>query len=396
MKRLLRISLDLLLVSVLPIAMWLVLGIIVRPEIANVFSLTYPLQFVFNIFIAIFGVGPNITARKLKDKNIVSTNLMVGMFVVVMFVATVCLNVDWYIELMSLEPEIYRDFCTYAIIWIGLVCIISIISQKLYYVGKNKASNIMNLILSLSNFILIVGLNLIMETRSAINLTLVVDVLIVLFFLLRNFEKHKFSLKLFQNIKNTSFTLIEQSCNSLTYGVGFANSFSYGKAFIDAINFETLTTDAQWDALEAVGVAAKIDFTENKFRLRKTLKNAYKLVAILLGTVAIMNVGLYWYYRPELWILLIILGIQVIDMLMTPIIMCYWSYMQIIDNKPKHNVMLFGIRTIRAVCSFIPTGFCTYIGQLLSMLARYIYAKVECRNVKVFQLNRFSKRLRGR
>ena len=55
MKRLLRISLDTLLTSTLPIIMWVLLGIIENKNISNVFTLTYPIQFIITLIISIFG-----------------------------------------------------------------------------------------------------------------------------------------------------------------------------------------------------------------------------------------------------------------------------------------------------------------------------------------------------
>lgn len=64
MKRLLRISLDTLLTSTLPIIMWVLLGIIENKNISNVFTLTYPIQFIITLIISIFGSGANINATK--------------------------------------------------------------------------------------------------------------------------------------------------------------------------------------------------------------------------------------------------------------------------------------------------------------------------------------------
>ena len=69
MKRLLQISLDTLLASTLPIIMWLLLGFIISKEISNVFSLTYPLQFFYMLFITLFAIGPNITSKKQNNVN---------------------------------------------------------------------------------------------------------------------------------------------------------------------------------------------------------------------------------------------------------------------------------------------------------------------------------------
>ena len=51
MKRLLRISFDLSLLSFIPIILWFLLGIIVDKNLINIFTLTYPLQFIYLLYI---------------------------------------------------------------------------------------------------------------------------------------------------------------------------------------------------------------------------------------------------------------------------------------------------------------------------------------------------------
>ena len=78
MKRLLQISLDTLLISILPIIMWIILGFIITKEISNVFSLTYPLQFFYMIFVSLFAIGPNITSKKNNNEDVVYSNMLFG------------------------------------------------------------------------------------------------------------------------------------------------------------------------------------------------------------------------------------------------------------------------------------------------------------------------------
>ena len=47
MKRLLQIGLDTLLLSIIPIIIWNIVGIVFEKNLATVFALTYPVQFVF-------------------------------------------------------------------------------------------------------------------------------------------------------------------------------------------------------------------------------------------------------------------------------------------------------------------------------------------------------------
>lgn len=135
MKRLLRISLDTLLTSTLPIIMWILLGIIVNKNITNVFTLTYPIQFIMGLLVSIFGIGANINAVKSKRNNLVDSNIILGCFVGGILTFILCVNVDTYIEFMSMEVNIYKVFCIYSFI---LLNITTSISEVILYERKQK------------------------------------------------------------------------------------------------------------------------------------------------------------------------------------------------------------------------------------------------------------------
>ena len=99
-----------------------------------------------------------------------------------------------------------------------------------------------------------------------------------------------------------------------------------------------------------------------------------------------MNLTLYWYFKPHIKTLLIILFVQIIDMLFDPMKTMKLNYLQINDNSSKHNIAYIVSRIGRFLCSFIPSAFCTYIGEIFSMIYLYIYSKIQCKKVKLFDL----------
>ena len=385
MKRLLQISLDTLLISILPIIMWIILGFTITKEISNVFSLTYPLQFFYMIFVSLFAIGPNITARKTNNKDIVYSNMLFGLLIVGLLTLILVINVNTYIKLMNMNVNTYHHFCIYSIIWMYLSFIMQLIMQKLYYDNKNNDSNKINILFNLTNFILIIILTSVLKDYIAIIITLVIDFLIISIEFIKYYKKTKFCLQIKQNIKYTSFNILKNIGMFLIYGIGFGNSFSFGEKYATAINFESLTTDTQWDMLDSVDTASKIDLAENKFNYKESRRNAYKLLSILIITILIMNLTLYWYFKPDLIVLVIILAVQIIDMLIDPLKTLRMSYIQLNDNNKKHNVFYLLSRLIRLICSFIPSAFCTYIGQAISAIYLYIYSLIACRNVKIFK-----------
>ena len=101
MKRLLQISLDTLLISILPIIMWIILGFTITKEISNVFSLTYPLQFFYTIFVSLFAIGPNITSKKTNSQDVVYSNMVFGLLVVGLLTLILAMNSNIYIQIMK-------------------------------------------------------------------------------------------------------------------------------------------------------------------------------------------------------------------------------------------------------------------------------------------------------
>ena len=78
MRRLLRIGFDLSLLSFIPILSWFLLGITVDENLINIFTLTYPIQFIYYIIQSIFSTGANISKQKDKNNNAVMSGILIG------------------------------------------------------------------------------------------------------------------------------------------------------------------------------------------------------------------------------------------------------------------------------------------------------------------------------
>lgn len=161
MKRLLRISFDLSLLSFIPIISWFLLGIIVDKNLINIFTLTYPLQFICYIIKSIFSTGANISKEKDKNKNAVMSGLVLGTIVSIIIFTIILLNVDNYINFMNMDINIYKTFTIYTILQLFICLIFSMVQSKLYYEENNKLANKYSIIFNLMNFILLMGTSLI-------------------------------------------------------------------------------------------------------------------------------------------------------------------------------------------------------------------------------------------
>ena len=116
MKRLLKISFDLSLLSFIPILSWFLLGIIVDKNLINIFTLTYPLQFIYYIFKSIFSTGANINKEKDNNKNAVMSGMFIGTIVSTIIFLVVLINIYNYINFMNMDIHIYKTFTIYSVI----------------------------------------------------------------------------------------------------------------------------------------------------------------------------------------------------------------------------------------------------------------------------------------
>lgn len=85
MKRLLRISFNAAIFSFIPILSWFCLGLLVDKDLVNVFTITYPIQFVYSVLVSMFGTGANICKEKENKEDAVLSSMTIGIIVSFLF-----------------------------------------------------------------------------------------------------------------------------------------------------------------------------------------------------------------------------------------------------------------------------------------------------------------------
>ena len=92
------------------------LGLLVDKNLVNVFTLTYPLQFIYALLKSIFATGANISKEKDQDENAVLSGMTAGIIVGGIIFGLVAVNVKKYIEFMNMDFSIYKEFTVYSIL----------------------------------------------------------------------------------------------------------------------------------------------------------------------------------------------------------------------------------------------------------------------------------------
>lgn len=388
MKRLLQIGLDTLLLSIIPIIIWNIVGIVFEKNLATVFALTYPVQFVFSTLHCLFASGANITAEKRRDKNIVYTNMLVGLLIGIGVLAVFLFYSKQYIIFFNSDYSVLKNFTIYSMINIFYSYVLRLVLEKLYYEKENKLSNIISISFNVASLVLFAILSIVTRNQliTIYGVTITLGIALTIIFI-ANIRKFRFTLKLKENIEHSSSGII--SCVGLfvTYFIGLHNEFSFGPQYILVSNFISLTTDTQWDMVDAINVTTKIDASKNEFNMKQSLKNAYQYVFLLLVSSLVMAMGLYFLYEPDIIILLITFGVQIIHLLLYAIYTIRLGYIQTKPNEIKTNFernVLIG-EALRTLCAFMHNPYCTYIGQLVSGAYQYTYTKIVSLKVKEIQ-----------
>ena len=377
MKRLLRISFDLSLLSFIPIISWFLLGIIVDKNLINIFTLTYPLQFIYYIIKSIFSTGANISKEKDKNKDAVMSGLLLGTIVSIVIFTIVLLNVDNYISFMNMDINIYRTFTIYSILQLFICLEFAMMQDKLYYEEKNTLANKYSLIFNLLNFMLLIGTSLITKNQISISVTTLIPLsLFTTYIYIKNSDKFKFNINVLKCIKYDSVELFNNIAFFLIFLFGLSNALEYGEIYATALTFIALITDTQWDTTDAIVIASTIDISKKNFNYKQHRNNAYKLLSILFGTSLIMFGLLYGFYDLNFKITMIYFSFEIVNFLIYPIYRIKTCYLQLEYSafKTTSNKIIASI--LRMFMSLLKTPFCTGIGQVCSSVYQFITVSI--------------------
>lgn len=381
MKRLLKISFDQALLSLTPILSWFLLSLLVDKNLISVFTITYPLSCIYGIIRCPFAVGANISKSRDKNPNAVMTGMVIGITLTILIYGFTILNIDSFIEFMSMDPTIYRTFSIYSILILIIQTIFSFVLEKLYYEDQNSRANRYSVTFNLLNFGILIGTALITKSQLIIvSVTVAIMALYTILILAKNCDKFHFRLNLARCIKYDSASLVSHLSSFFIFLFGLSNALEFGPEYGLAITFSQLITDTQWDVLESINTLVKVDISKHRFNLKQTAKNARRLLLIIYGTITAMFLCLYRFYDLNFGLALAFVGLEAFDFFLTTDYYIYTSFLQLNWSPAKMTANKIITRVMRFFCAFIPTPFCGNIGAIQSSIyqittGRYFFHK---------------------
>ena len=395
MKRLLKVSFDLTLLSLIPVLSWFTLGLLVDKTLINVFTLIYPIQFIWYICKSIFSTGANISKEKDKSNNSTMSGIVIGTITSFIIFSFIVLNIDNYINFMNMSTELYKYFAIYAVIQLYIQLIFNFYIEKLYYEEKNTLANKYSLGFNLLNFIILTITALIFKNNyiPIIIITLSVILIYTIIVIIKESNKFKLEFKLLNYIKYDSVELFNNIAFFFIFLFGLSNVLEFGESYATALTFVALITDTQWDVYTSITVVSKIDIAKNKFNYIEHRNNAYKLLMLLIISISIMFLILSKSYDLNISIVLIFLSFEIVNFLIYPIYRIKTCYLQLEYSAIKTTINKIAASTSRLAFSFWKNPYCTGIGQVFSSLYQFISINyIFNKNYKIDSSGNVSKR----
>ena len=380
MKQLFQIGLDLALASLNPIISWFMLSLILDSRLINVFSITYPLQFVWLMLRDIFGVGANLVSIKVRNPKIVDAGIFTGLIFSGIIFGLVALNIDKFIIFMNADPSIYRDFCLYIALQLWIQLVFCIILDKLYYQDKNKIANKYSLTFNLLNFIVFIGASFLTKnSKIIISATLLTIFAFTLFVFIREVRRVSFRFNILRSIKINSMDFGENLILFFVYLFGIGKAFSFGEEYALAITFVTLITDIQWDVATAIQTKTKIDIAKKRMNFPKSYKNSYVLIFVLILSSIIAFVSMKNFYDLNLGISVTFVIIEYLAFLLYPQYRLKLDFIQLkfsakIATFIKSSAMAFRLLLVIVFGPITPLALS--IAQVLAQLYQVIFVNL--------------------
>ena len=173
----------------------------------------------------------------------------------------------------------------------------------------------------------------------------------------------------------------------ITYFVGYSNAFEAGEKYVVAINLVNLVTDPQWDALGAIGKIAKIDLSRDDYNFKSAIKKSMILTMLYVASSTILFFSLYNTYGAVLWIGLICLLMQFVDMITDVFSQNLRCFLQLDFSATVAtvlNLLIMGSRTLLSVVLMTP--FNTNLAQgITGSLESVIYVLITARFYKLMK-----------
>lgn len=320
MKKLLKLGIAQAASSGIPIVMWLLISYVYNnQEYSNVFTLTYSFQFVFNLIYSVMVYGSLVyeNNNKLETRDYSWSAILNSVLVLSVIAIFMMIRYDIVFDMLGVEIGNYLTFYTYSILAFIPNMIIAGVVAVLQFDGlEDKGYKVMIYYYILQCIsILIIKM---IYNRSSLSLcimtSLIVCIVYSIIILKRFMHINKYRFNSLNGIKYRIVSIMSNICMYTIYSFGLKPVSSFSPLIFTTYNIMALCTDTQWDvlstAIETNTTLHVCDGTYEKNK-RKIMIDSILLSLILIVSSLIMVVISSFYYKLDLWYLIIIMVLEI-------------------------------------------------------------------------------------
>jgi len=377
MKRAIKLAIGYSMHSLIPIISWWIWGILKDPDYVSVFTLTYPLQFIWSTILLIFGYGFQTYVLKQEKESTKESLAISGLAIgsalyIIAFVILAFFAVDFK-NLMGYVDDKYTIPCVYSILTFILSGIASLLSA--YYNFKEDYSKGEKILIkyNLINYtILVMNILIFKNEIVVITLSIAISSLYIFSKLLKevisNRKNIRLSINIIEPMKLVLVELAEQLGLFVTYIFGIGNLATNNFSIIITFSVWTEVIDWIWDAQSNVApTMVRIDTATEKFNFRKSVTELLKLDIIFIALIITQLAILYPFIHFDIkWILIFAL-FDVTDLLIHTLRVTIINYLSTKgDNKIIALQELIGYVIRASITIGIPTLLAMFIAQLVA------------------------------
>ncbi len=382
-------SLTLFSFSAINVLTYLFLGIILgNTAYSEIFSLTYPLQFAVVILLNLFVSASCIRSNKENNSNCVTSGMLLGLLFGATIFGLVAGFIDGYITFMNMDTAIYHNFALMSVGQLFFAFINNMVAERMYFLGQDKKANLVSLGFILLNFVSVILTALCTKNQLIIVFVNLGSLLIytAVWFAL-SLKKFKFEFSIVKNFRLESLSLVSNIFMLIIYLFGYSTAFSFGAQYVISLNFVNLVTDPQWDAFDSISKIAKIDISNSNYNYKKAMKDSIVITIFYILSSVVLFFALFKVFNVTLWIGLVCLGIQAIDMFIYAFKSNSQTFLQLEYSASKSTTVNLVCKIVRTVLSvFIINPFNTNIAQLVAGFMSFLIFEII--RVKTFKVDK--------
>ena len=319
LKRMIQIGEITIINSLTPILTWVILGFITyNKNLINIFSLTYSIQFIPYLLLALFVTGNIIGNKKNKlDKGYIYSGIIVANLIAFFAILITTFHIESVMEFMGVMDKSYKSWFLYSLWFMFLEVPLTQVLELLYFENKDdeakKISFVFNLLYCLTINIIYMCVR---KELPAVIISIFILAAYTYYQVIKHMMSFEFKLNVFKGCKYQLSVISSNLMMFIIYLFGMKAVFEYSPDFALAVSLCSMMTDTQWDMIiNSICTISKVEMSNGIYKIEDLLNASKIYVMIMILSMWILLLLGYNIYRPKLEFVIAILLFETVDML---------------------------------------------------------------------------------